>query len=275
MTDQHPIMSEYTAVKSSKLVLKGESSKSSKRKHKKHKKESKEGSSSAKRNRVEVDEDAQKHGGWWKVTKLAEITGSVAVQFGKRAFIRALDNGLFTLGAPHDEGDGPDPEEIFTAVLINEEKVAFKSGYGKYLKVEKDGMVTGRSDAVSAVEQFEPVFEGNKMALLAANGCFISVDPEDDAVVAIKKKVGENEVCVVRSCAVREQKSTKEVAVEEEGDLDQVEVNYVRKFQKFQDKKLRVNTEDKAALKQAKEEGALHEALLDRRSKMKADRYCK
>lgn len=70
-----------------------------------------------------------------------------------------MDNGLFTLGAPHDEGDGPAPEEIFTAFPINDSKVAFKSGYGKYLKVEKDGMVTGRSDAVSAVEQFEPVFQ--------------------------------------------------------------------------------------------------------------------
>uniref|UniRef100_A0A023ELP9 Protein FRG1 homolog n=1 Tax=Aedes albopictus TaxID=7160 RepID=A0A023ELP9_AEDAL len=263
-------MSEYSAAKSSKLVLKGESSKGNKRKHKKHKKDK-----DSKKSRVEVDEDALKHGGWWKASKIAEMTGSVAIQFGKRAYIRALDNGSFTLGAPHDEGDGPDPEEIFTAVLINDEKVAFKSGYGKYLKVEKDGMVTGRSDAVSALEQFEPVFEGGKMALLTANGCFVSVDPEDDAVVAIKKKVGDNEVCVVRSCATREEKTTKDVAVEEEGDLDQVEINYVKKFQKFQDKKLRVNTEDKAALKRAKDEGALHEALLDRRSKMKADRYCK
>ncbi|EAT41515.1 AAEL006845-PA [Aedes aegypti] len=212
-------MSEYSVAKSSKLVLKGESSKGHKRKHKKHKKDK-----DSKKVRVEVDEDALKHGGWWKVSKVAEITGSIAIQFGKRAYIRALDNGSFTLGAPHDEGDGPDPEEIFTAVLINDEKIAFKSGYGKYLKVEKDGMVTGRSDAVSALEQFEPVFEGGKMALLAANGCFVSVDPEDDAVVALKKKVGENEVCVVRSCAAREEKTTKDVAVEEEGDLDQEKV---------------------------------------------------
>lgn len=263
-------MSEYSVAKSSRLVLKGEKSEGHKRKHKKHKKDKE-----AKKVRLEADEDSLKHGGWWKVSKTTEITGSIAIQFGKRAYIRALDNGTFTLGAPHDEGDGPEPEEIFTAVLINEEKVAFKSGYGKYLKVEKDGMITGRSDAVSALEQFEPVFEGSKMALLAANGCFVSVDPEDDAVVAIKKKVGDNEVCVVRSCATREEKTTKEVAVEEEGDLDQVEINYVKKFQKFQDKKLRVNTEDRASLKRAKDEGALHEALLDRRSKMKADRYCK
>lgn len=48
-----------------------------------------------------------------------------------------------------------------------------------------------------------------------------------------------------------------------------------RKFQKFQDKKLRINNEDRSQLSKAKVEGTLHETLLDRRSKMKADRYCK
>lgn len=68
-------------------------------------------------------------------------------------------NSLFTLGAPHNPGEGPDPEEIFTAFPINDRKVSFKSGYGKYLKIEKDGMVTGRSEAVGSMEQWEPVFE--------------------------------------------------------------------------------------------------------------------
>ena len=48
-----------------------------------------------------------------------------------------------------------------------------------------------------------------------------------------------------------------------------------KQFQKFQDKKMRVNTEGREQLKAAKAEGKLHEVLLDRRSKMKADRYCK
>lgn len=48
-----------------------------------------------------------------------------------------------------------------------------------------------------------------------------------------------------------------------------------KKFQKFQDKKLKINEGGASELKRAKVEGNLHETLLDRRSKMKADRYCK
>lgn len=74
-------------------------------------------------------------------------------------YVKALDNGLFTLGAPHNEGEGPSPEEILTAIIVNERKVAFKSGYNKYLRVDKSGVITGRSDAIGAMEQWEPVFE--------------------------------------------------------------------------------------------------------------------
>lgn len=38
---------------------------------------------------------------------------------------------------------------------------------------------------------------------------------------------------------------------------------------------MRVSKDDTEKLKQAKVAGTLHETLLDRRSKMKADRYCK
>jgi hypothetical protein len=42
---------------------------------------------------------------------------------------------------------------------VNDVKVAFKSGYDKYLRVDKDGTVTGRSDAVGPMEQWEPIFQ--------------------------------------------------------------------------------------------------------------------
>ena len=58
-------------------------------------------------------------------------------------------------------GDPPAPEEIFTAFPVNESKITLKSGYGKYLGIDKNGIVVGRSDAVSALEQWEPVFQVN------------------------------------------------------------------------------------------------------------------
>lgn len=46
-------------------------------------------------------------------------------------------------------------------------------------------------------------------------------------------------------------------------------------FQKFQDKKMRMIEGKRSELKKAQKEGKLHESLLDRRAKTKADRYCK
>ena len=170
-----------------------------------------------------IDEDALKHGGWWKATKVSDISGNVALEFGKGTYIKALDNGLFTLGFPHGEGEGPSPEEMFTAFPINNTKVSFKSGYGKYLKIEKDGMVTGRSEAVGSMEQWEPIFQDGKMALLSESGNFMCIDPEDDACCALKKKVGKAEIVVARCSAVR----AEDIVEEKQGDLNQVELNYV------------------------------------------------
>ncbi|KAL4709524.1 hypothetical protein ACJJTC_007255 [Scirpophaga incertulas] len=260
---------EYAAVKRGKLILKGDKKnclyfRSKKRKHKK----------SDKPEDSKIDEDSVKHGGWWKVTKIEELSGSICIEFGNNAYVSALDNGLFTVGAPHGDGEGPSPEEIFTAFPAGDNKFALKSGYGKYLGVSNDGVVIGRSDAVGAMEQWEPVFQDDQSAILSSLHKFMSVQPEDDSLVAQTPTAGDHELCTIRSNKPRE---TNKVVVpeEEQADLAEVEVNYVKKFQKFQDKKLRVNESGVSELKRAKMDGNLHETLLDRRSKMKADRYCK
>lgn len=56
-------------------------------------------------------------------------------------------------------GEDPSPEEILTAVQVSDGKVALKSGYGKYLAVDKNSVVVGRSDAIGSREMWEPVFE--------------------------------------------------------------------------------------------------------------------
>lgn len=159
---------------------------------------------------------------------------------------------------------------------MNDTKIFIKSGFGKYLRPEADGVVTGRSEAAGEKESFEPIWQEGRMALLSSNHCFVSIDEEDDALVALRKAVGANEVCIIRSNAFRGEVISSSAPIEEKiEDLDQVELNYVKKFQKFQDKKIKLCSEDKTDLKKAKETGKLHESLLDRRSKMKADRYCK
>ncbi|XP_043282497.1 protein FRG1 homolog [Venturia canescens] len=259
-------MSEYDQVKRVKLTLKGEKHKSKKRKHKKEGSDEKTVSLK--------EDDSAIHGGWWKVSNISEITGTVAIQYGKGTYVKALDNGLFTLGAPHDEGEGPSPEEILTAFPVNDTKVALKSGYGKYLGVDQRGIVIGRSDAVGAMEQWEPIFQDDKLAILSTTNRFISITDQDDVVCNIKT-AGPKEYLSIRSMIQRVEDPNKDVPIDERGSLNDIEVNYVRKFQKFQDKKLRIHKGDREELKKAKIEGSLHETLLDRRSKMKADRYCK
>lgn len=57
--------------------------------------------------------------------------------------------------------------------------------------------------------------------------------------------------------------------------MRQFEINYVKQFQSFSDHKLRLHQGPSSSLEKARGKGKLHEAMLDRREKMKADRYCK
>ena len=126
-------------------------------------------------------------------------------------------------------------------------------------------------------EHFEPVFENGNLALSASNDKFIRFNDEGD-LVALDDSATEANYIQIRSNAKRVQESDKrqkELPVEEQGSMQETEINYVRKFQKFQDKKLRIHQGDVKELVEAKSAGLLHEALLDRREKMKADRYCK
>lgn len=273
---------DYSAVKTTKLQLKG-----LKRK-KKHKKEKRDDgpSSSSKSSRSHIDEkelaDRQSHGGWTCCDSVSEVTGNIAIELTPHSYIRALDNGMFIASAPHQAGEPPDQEEILTAIKVggeSEGKIALKSGFGKYLTVDpKSNRIMGVADAIGQRELFEPVFQDGKVALCACNSCFILPDEDRDGIiVATSAKADEMNFIKIR--VHYESKKSKaddsnSVPSEERGSLQDCEVNYLKKYQSYQGKKPRVET-DHSSLKSAQATGTLHEALLDRRSKMKSDKFCK
>ncbi|KAK7929014.1 hypothetical protein WMY93_005409 [Mugilogobius chulae] len=111
-------MDDYSRVKSTKLVLKGQN-KGKKKKHKDKKRKAEDGA-----DKLDIV------GGWWTVKRFGEITGTVAIELANNAYVHALDTGLFTLGAPHPDDEGPDPPEQFTAIKLSDTRIALKSGYG-------------------------------------------------------------------------------------------------------------------------------------------------
>ena len=49
--------------------------------------------------------------------------------------------------------EGPSPPEQFTGVKLSDSRIALKSGYGKYLGINSDGLLVGHSDATGPREQ--------------------------------------------------------------------------------------------------------------------------
>uniref|UniRef100_A0A8C4R053 FSHD region gene 1 n=1 Tax=Eptatretus burgeri TaxID=7764 RepID=A0A8C4R053_EPTBU len=117
-----------------------------------------------KRNKKQKKEDVDEEhldivAGWWAVRTIDEVTGTIAMEMKERSFLHALDNGLFTLGAPHTDHEGPSQPEQLTAVKLSDSRIALKSGYGKFLGVQSDGVVQAKADAIGPREQWEPVFQ--------------------------------------------------------------------------------------------------------------------
>ena len=71
-------------------------------------------------------------------------------------------------------------------------------------------------------------------------------------------RAGDDCMIVIRSNAEREEDKKVYIPEEEQGKIGQVELNYVKKFQKFQDHKIKLCNDDREALLVAKRDGSLH-----------------
>lgn len=132
-------MSEYGQVKLGKLKLKGQGGKEKKKSKKKRKHDGESTEGGAISSSKALQDETKKYHGWWPLKTFDDLgCGIVSLQSSvKNAYIYAVDNGTLTLGADHEEACNgvPVDEEVFTVIKISENKVAFKSGYGKFLRL--------------------------------------------------------------------------------------------------------------------------------------------
>lgn len=127
------------------------------------------------------------HGGWWKVDKIEEIKSEVAIEFLPSIYARALDDGSIVLGDPHPPGEGPDDEEVFTSIHASNNHIALKSGFGRYLSIDRQKQIVGLSEAIGEKELFFPVFESNETALSTYDNYFLGPDIEIDNFPIVAK----------------------------------------------------------------------------------------
>lgn len=270
-------MDDYDCIKKSSLKFKGEKKKKKKKSHRSDKDRTTDrGETSTGQQLDERKEDAESHGGWWKVTQFEHIKDDVCLEFIPGCYAHALGNGKVVLGKPHAPGDGPDEEEIFTAICAGTNHIALKSGFGRYLSVDGKKRLMGLSEAIGELETFLPVFEDGKMALCAHNECFLAPNPDTEPplIVAKSQKAGPSEIINIRinndPLMFSKQKDRGQGQFDDVGKILETELSHLKKTSR----NVSVD-EEKRRLKKARVDGQLYEALLDTRVKHKSDKYCK
>lgn len=269
--------SDYARAKGGKLKLKGNKSLFKSDKTKKKKKAVKE-------SLQEVDPDTVSHGGWWRIADEVDLKGGENIAFecgdGSSCYLAAMDNGKFTVGGPHIQGEGPSPEEILTLIKTpDDSKISLKTGYGKFVSVNAEGQLVAMSDAVGTRERLLVVFQDGKSAVQAvANSLFLSLKPDAEGYIhAVSRKAESNEMINLRTNAVREGPVDWRSA-EDKKPAKECEAAYMKMYQHskvvLKGKHISVKLDDRTAVRKAQNEGNLHEYLLDRRTKMKSDKYC-
>ncbi|XP_003740289.1 protein FRG1 homolog [Galendromus occidentalis] len=239
---------DYGGARSARLTFKGD--KKPFKKHKKKKKEKKRSHSS--------DEGESSAAGWRKATSVGQLKGTIAVRWSDGRFIGAKDNGSLELWVSED-APNPEPAQMFTVIRPNETQIALKTGYGKFISVDNiQCKLEALTEAIGPLEHFEPVFQEGKTAMLSgAKNNFVTACRGELFASAPSVK-GDNEIC--------------EFVYESTGDDHTVKKSKIADPKKIA-RKAGLSRED---IKKLEAEGAsIYEAIVDKRSKGKSDKFCK
>ncbi|KAL0946653.1 hypothetical protein HGRIS_012847 [Hohenbuehelia grisea] len=156
------------------------------------------------------------------------------------------------------------------------------SGEGKFLSCDKHGLVSADRDARGPQEEWTPVVMPDGMvAFMNVYEKYLAVDEAAGGSLQLRgdsDEVGFGERFWVKiqykykKEANQEEKKKKMEGATVQTKIDETSSNHM--FQAWGAGRSVVSSDDKKALKKARKEGRLAEALLDRRAKLKSDRFC-
>ena len=105
--------------------------------------------------------------------KEEELVGTVFLEAEHGGFLSAFDDG--TLGEvpppearPQESGEGdadgegalhPQPEDLFSIVRVSDNRLAFKTAFGRYVSCDDGGTITARTEAMGTRELWQAIWK--------------------------------------------------------------------------------------------------------------------
>eukprot|EP00126_Sphaerothecum_destruens_P013740 Sdes_comp23515_c0_seq1m21737 len=245
-------------------------------------------------------------GKFWVAKSLQEISGTVLLQTCTGSFLKALNNGMLTLGEPYsdpsvaDDTNGPNDAEKLSIVCIHQDKFAIKTAYDRFLSSNKSGVVDAHFEAVGPLETWSIVaLEEGNFAFKNNFGKYLGIEMNDEAstgrIKAVSEMIGDSETFVVLSGNTKKPKVEAFLEKREDYgtvlkendqskiDIEATEQNLIKRYhagkinENSLQKKQKIMSKEELTIlkKKSAENGDIFEAMLDRRSKFKSDKFCK
>ncbi|KAF9298263.1 hypothetical protein BGZ74_009453 [Mortierella antarctica] len=281
-------MSDEYKVNKSKLSFKGES----KTKKKKRKAE----------NPADEEDSNANTDGWVHVKALSDLGGPIFLTFSSdpptslsiddkstKVIMRPIESDSPSSSSSATSLDQAEPtvvQQVFVATMLpDSDRMTLKASNGRYLSSDKFGIVSADTEAIGMQEEWTAILkpeENGGIALQNHYGKFLSVDevaaerPGSSLGFQIRADSEVIGFCELFQAKIqakyrKKAKKTKEVQIA----TKDYEFEQSRKFQTWNHGRIVVSDRDIRELDKAKKQGRFSEALLDRREKVKSDRYCK
>ncbi|KIK08198.1 hypothetical protein K443DRAFT_672688 [Laccaria amethystina LaAM-08-1] len=286
------------AIRSSKLTFKGEKIKKKRKKAVEDDDDDNAGAGSSKRRIKTDDKDPET---WVLPNDINEIRGPtfithpsdpspISVNFNSttnRIVIQSLDKEKV------EDGDDvlklvdripTDVAQVWVTTRVSgSSTINLRTGVGegKFLSSDAHGLVSADRDARGPQEEWTPVVLPDGMvAFMNVYEKYLSVDEVAGGSLQLRadsEDVGFAERFWVKIQYKYQKEANEEEMKRKDGLTGLPKINETssnRLFQTWGAGRIVVSHEDKKELKQARKEGRLAEAMLDRRSKLKSDRFC-